>query len=218
MYHRVQLFIFLLIAGNSFAQSNDTLAALQKVRSGLKGGVTIEQILTDNQWMFLHAKTEFRQLIREFANSDRLMMITSSEAGEKITIDGFVKDEKNQPVSDPLVYLYHTDNRGFYAFDTTHVLGNEGDRRQARLFGYLKTDKEGKFILQTIHPKGYPKSSLPSHIHCEIEMAGHSTIITELLFDEDPRLITDQRTRSLQEGFIIGKEKNSVYSYMITLK
>jgi len=116
MYHRVQLFIFLLIAGNSFAQSNDTLAALQKVRSGLKGGVTIEQILTDNQWMFLHAKTEFRQLIREFANSDRLMMITSSEAGEKITIDGFVKDEKNQPVSDPLVYLYHTDNRGFYAF------------------------------------------------------------------------------------------------------
>src|SRR5882672_4885130 len=203
MYYRVQLFFFLFIAGNSFAQSNDTSSSLQQIREILQGNNNVEQILTDNQWMFLHATTEFRQLIKGFAKSSRLIMTTRSETGEKITVNGFVKDEKNQPVSNAIVYVYHTDNRGFYAFDTTHVLGNEGDRRHARLFGYLKTDKEGRFILQTIHPKGYPKSSLPSHIHCEIESPGQHTTITELLFDEDPRLTTDQRTRSQQEGFIV---------------
>ena len=218
MYYRVQLFFFLFITSNSVAQSNDTSTSLQQVRKMLQENTTVEQILTDKQWMFLHAKTEFRQLIKEFAKNNRLVIITPGEAGEKITVNGFVRDEKNQPVSDAIVYVYHTDNRGFYAFDTTHVFGNEGDRRHARLFGYLKTDKEGKFILQTIHPKGYPKSSLPSHIHCEIESPGQHTVITELLFDEDPRLTTDQRTRSQQEGFIIAKEKNNTYSYVITLK
>jgi protocatechuate 3,4-dioxygenase beta subunit len=218
MYYRVQLFFLLLVSGNSFAQSNDSLASLQKARSLLHANTNVEQILTDDQWMFLHAKTEFRQLIKEFGKNSRLTITNNREPGEKITVYGFVKDVNDHPLPEALVYVYHTDNRGFYAFDTTHVMGNEGDRRHARLFGYLKTDKEGRFTLQTIHPKGYPKSSLPSHIHCEIESSGRNTLITELLFDEDARLTPDQRVRSQQEGFIISKEKDGAYSYVITLK
>jgi len=218
MYCRVQLFFLLLISGNLFAQSNDSLASLQKARSLLQSDTSVEQILTDTQWMFLHAKTEFRELIREFGKNSKLTIITNREPGEKINVYGFVKDGNGHPLADAMVYVYHTDNRGFYAFDTTHVLGYEGDRRHARLFGYLKTDNEGRFTLQTIHPKGYPKSSLPSHIHCEIESPGHNTLITELLFDEDPRLTPGQRIRSQQEGFIISKEKDRAYSYVISLK
>jgi protocatechuate 3,4-dioxygenase beta subunit len=50
-------------------------------------------------------------------------------------------------------------------------LQNEGDRRHARLFGYLRTDENGKFEFSTVKPKGYPNSTLPAHIHIEISLS-----------------------------------------------
>lgn len=218
MYYRVQLFLFLLVTANSFAQSVDTAASLQKLQELLKQNTTTEKVLTDDQWMFLHATTAFRQLIKENTKTSKLTIITNREPGQKIKVNVSVKDNTGRPVTNAIVYVYHTDNRGYYAFDTTHVFGNEGDRRHARLFGYLKTDEYGNFFLQTIHPRGYPKSSLPSHIHCEIESVGHDMVITELLFDEDPRLTNELRARSEQQGFMIAKEKEGEYSYSIHLR
>ncbi len=216
MRYLAQLFFSVFFSAVLSAQSKDTTTALQEVKSLLQSGTT-EKILTNDQWMFLHAKTEFRELIKQFAKGSELTIIAPSENGEKINVEGFVKDDKDNPVADAMVYVYHTDNRGYYAFDTTHVFGNEGDRRHARLFGYLKTDEHGKFVLHTIHPRGYPRSVLPSHIHCEIGSPGYNGIITELRFDEDPRLTATQRAQSQSEHFFIAKKENNIYSYTIIL-
>src|SRR5258708_5075859 len=136
MIRRIRLLFFLFLAGRVTGQETDTTLQWQQVQLKLQSGTAVEHILTDNMLMFLHAKTDFRQLIRHFTNTTQLTIITPGEKGERINVIGSVKNEKGQPVRDALVYCYHTDNRGFYAFDTTHVYGNEGDRRHARLFGY----------------------------------------------------------------------------------
>jgi protocatechuate 3,4-dioxygenase beta subunit len=83
----------------------------------------------------------------------------------------------------------------------------EGDRKHSRLFGYLKTDNKGRFELRTIRPAGYPNTDLPAHIHVEISESNDAsgTLVTELQFDDDPRLTAEWRKRSRLEGFQIGK-------------
>jgi protocatechuate 3,4-dioxygenase beta subunit len=104
------------------------------------------------------------------------------------------------------------------------VLQNEGDMRHARLFGYLKTDSDGKFEFETIQPRGYPNSDLPAHIHITVWKNASllNGVSGELLFDDDPRLTPERRQRSLSEGFLIEKNKGTlqvpVYFYAITSK
>ena len=128
--------------------------------------------------------------------------------------------KKNQANQRSTRLFYQTDSRGWYSADRPHVEANEGDRRHARLFGYVITGADGKFELITVKPSGYPNSDLPAHIHIEIEAKGYDNLISELLFDDDPRLEGDRRKRSIQEGFEVAKpgpakaplEQHFVYS------
>lgn len=137
---------------------------------------------------------------------------------------GTVKGTDGKPVADALVYLYHTDSRGWYAADAPHVLQYEGDVRHARLFGYVKTDKDGKFELHTIKPAGYPKSDLPAHIHVHVSMQGYSSFGTEFLFDDDERLKGSIREEAIRNRFMISKPEKATtpyaqqFSYVITLQ
>jgi protocatechuate 3,4-dioxygenase beta subunit len=117
-------------------------------------------------------------------------------------------------VKNAVVYAYHTSAQGWYSDRAAHIEAHEGDRKHARLFGYLTTDDEGKFELQTIRPAGYPDTDLPAHIHVEVEPAEKEagTLVTEIQFDDDPRLTRAWRDRSRKEGFVIaavepGKDK-----------
>jgi protocatechuate 3,4-dioxygenase beta subunit len=71
----------------------------------------------------------------------------------------------------------------------------------------MRTDEDGRFELHTIRPAGYPNSDLPAHIHVEIEPAASNsrTLVTEIQFDNDPRLTAEWRERSRKEGFRIVK-------------
>jgi protocatechuate 3,4-dioxygenase beta subunit len=101
---------------------------------------------------------------------------------------------------------------------------NEGDMRHARLFGYVRTDKDGKFELHTIKPSGYPQSDLPAHIHIHVSADGYQSFVNEFLFDDDERLVGNIRENSIRNDFIIAKpEKGSTpfaqqFSYSITLR
>jgi len=123
-----------------------------------------------------------------------------------------------------LVYLYQTDAKGWYAADAPHILVNEGDMRHARLFGYVKTDKNGRFELHTVKPSGYPQSDLPAHIHVHIDATGFSAFVNEFLFDDDERLIGEIRQSSVRNRFIIAKPGKSSapfeqqFTYNITLE
>jgi protocatechuate 3,4-dioxygenase beta subunit len=69
--------------------------------------------------------------------------------------------------------------------------GNQ--EQSARLFGYLTTDAQGRFEIETIRPGGYPRSDIAQHIHLEIFPRDGSRWITEILFEDDPRVTQETR-------------------------
>jgi len=198
---------------------------LKEAEGKLKSGkATISQILTDKRYDALHPETEFRDVIAKYAKAETISIATDTIPGRKIRVIGVVKNEEGKPVVNALVYLYHTDSRGWYAANSPHVNMNEGDMRHARLFGYVRTDKDGKFELHTIKPSGYPQSDLPAHIHVHITADGYQNFVNEFLFDDDERLVGKIRENSVRNQFIIAKPEKAdkpfeqQFSYMITLQ
>jgi len=189
-----------------------------------KEKVSISSILSDPAYMPLHSNTTFREVIKKHAVAGKTIMVTASEPGRRITVKGEIKKQDGIAIGDALVYVYQTSDKGWYSDTAAHVLQNEGDMRHARLFGYLKTDSDGKFEFETIQPRGYPNSDLPAHIHIAVWKNGNiiNGIPGELLFDEDPRLTTDRRRRSIDAGFQIqkntGTPQNPVYHYSLIIK
>lgn len=208
----------------SFCQLNKD-ALIKEAEEKLKNNkATISQILTDKKYDAVHPETEFRELIKKYCKAEIISIVTDTIPGRKIKVIGTIKNAEGKPIADALIYLYHTDRRGWYAANTPHVSMNEGDMRHARLFGYVKTDKDGKFELHTIKPSGYPQSDLPAHIHVHIEASGYQAVVTEFLFDDDERLVGKIRENAIREKLIIAKpEKASSpfvqqFSYSILLQ
>jgi len=188
------------------------------------GNATISQILTDKKYDAVHSETAFRQLIEKYCKAETISIATDTIPGKKIKVIGAVKDTEGKPVVNALVYLYHTDSRGWYAANSPHVNMNEGDMRHARLFGYVRTNKDGKFELHTIKPSGYPQSDLPAHIHVHVTAEGYSSFVNEFLFDDDERLVGKIRENSVRNQFIIAKPEKAespfaqTFSYFINLR
>ena len=208
----------------SFCQVNkETL--IKEAEENLKHNkASISQILTDKKYDAVHPETSFRELIKKYCKPEIISIATDTIPGKKIKVIGTVKNVEGKPIADALVYLYHTDARGWYAADAPHVSMNEGDMRHARLFGYVKTDKDGKFELHTIKPSGYPQSDLPAHIHVHIDATGFQSFVTEFLFNDDERLIGKIRENSIRSNFMISKPEKTEspfaqkFSYAITLQ
>jgi protocatechuate 3,4-dioxygenase beta subunit len=187
-----------------------------------KGQTTISKILSDEKYMHLHALTPFRDVIKKYAQQEKVTMVTPTEPGKRVTVKVTITTG-NKPLNDALVYLYHTSAKGWYSDTGAHIHLYEGDVRHARLFCYVKTDDKGKIEIETIQPAGYPNSDLPAHIHIAVSKNGVnvSGVPGELLFDDDPRLTPERKNRSLQEGFMIEKNTGGagkpVYLYHIQL-
>jgi protocatechuate 3,4-dioxygenase beta subunit len=188
-------------------ESEATRALIDKAKRALESGQSATSVLTDPSFLPAHEWSRFRKLIREFAPVGRATIITPIEPGERLTVTGKVVGKGGQRVSQAVMYFYQTSAKGWYSDRAAHYSGHEGDRKHARLFGYLKTDDTGGFELHTIRPAGYPNADLPAHIHVEIEGASKEkgSLITEIQFDDDPRLTPAWRSRSQQEGFVIAR-------------
>jgi protocatechuate 3,4-dioxygenase beta subunit len=115
------------------------------------------------------------------------------------------RDAAGEPIMDALLYLYHTSAKGWYSDKAAHIQANSGDVKHARLFGYMRTDQDGRAEVHTIRPSGYPQSELPAHIHLGLDAGGKSLPVGEIQFDDDPRLTPAQRKHSAQEGAMIVK-------------
>jgi protocatechuate 3,4-dioxygenase beta subunit len=190
-------------------ETDEMKRLIDQVKELLDSGKSTTALLTDPQFMPAHEYARFRALIRASAQSSETTLITPNEPGSPLRVSGRVTDVNGQPVRGAIVYVYHTSAKGWYSDRAAHVEGNEGDRKHARLFGYLKTNENGAFEIHTIRPGGYPNSNLPAHIHVEIEPPGTSAAgqVTEIQFDDDLRLTPEMRRRSQQEGFVIAKVK-----------
>lgn len=219
----ILFFACILLVVAATGQSNESL--LEEAAGKLSTGQSsVSAILTSTAYAGLHHLEDFREMVKKYATTEKLEITPAGEPGKRIKVIGKLVDTSGDPLPYVLIYLYQTDAKGWYAADRPHVGGSEGDRKQARLFGYLKTGKDGMFELHTIKPSGYPLSELPAHIHVEIlDVPGYRPLITEFLFDDDERLVGPVREAGLRNRFIISKPGKSSppfdqeFSYTITL-
>lgn len=169
---------------------------------------TTTGLLKDVKLVKAHEYPRFRKLVRENADTGKTTIVTIDEPGQRLRVTGRVFDAAGKPAANALIYMYQTNSDGWYSDKAYHISGNEGDHRHARLFGYLRTDREGRYELETIKPSGYPGSELPGHIHMFVDIGeGESQqhIGTEIQFDDDPRLTPTMRQRSEKERAVIVK-------------
>jgi len=198
----------------------DVIAGIDKDLSEKRK--TISEVLADTGLMYLHSLTPFREVIKKNANAQEVTIYTPVEPVVRIVVNGQVRDKVGKPLNNLLVYFYHTSDKGWYSDTGVHILEREGDHRHARLFGYVKTDPQGKFIIHTIRPNGYPKSDLAAHIHIQMWKEDGTPLLGipgELQFADDVRMTEARKKKSMEEGFLIadntGTKAKPVYNYFI---
>lgn len=187
--------------GEPTAEVAKRIAALREALAG--GKVELAVVLADPANTDLRAYKAFREVVRDQAKAVRTPMVPRGEAGEKLRVAGSTVDAQGKPLAGVLVYAYQTSAKGWYSDRAPHISGDSGDVKHARLFAYTLSDANGAFALDTVRPGGYPRSTLPCHIHIHFEHAALQTRVTEILFDDDPRLIESERAQLRSQGFVI---------------
>ena len=168
-----------------------------------EGKTTANEILTDPASNELRPYPAFRELIAKYAPVGRAVMTPKDELGVALLATVRVVDRAGKPYADARVYAYQTSAKGWYAAEAPHVSGNSSDTRFARLFTHGITDADGRCELVTVHPAGYPRSDLPSHIHLGLEGRAGDERWTEIRFEDCPRMTLAVREESLRSGFVV---------------
>lgn len=166
-------------------------------------GASNSELLSAQSFMPGHEWPRFRALIRKHAQPSKTVIVSAQEPGEPLVVSGLVRNKQQTPLGGATVYFYQTSSRGWYSDKAPHISGMGGDQRHARLFGYLQTNPAGAFEFSTVRPAGYPRSTLPQHIHVEISSpdTGSRVRVTEIQFEDDPRLTAEMRQESLNQRF-----------------
>ena len=167
------------------------------------GKTTTNEILADPESGALRPYPAFRELVAKHATVGRAVLTPRGEPGVAMLATVRVVDRAGKPYPGARVYAYQTSARGWYAAEAPHVSGNSGDTRFARLFTHGVTDADGRCELVTVHPAGYPRTDLPSHIHLALEGKDGDERWTEIRFEDCPRMTPSVRDESLRAGFVV---------------
>jgi len=121
-----------------------------------------------------------------------------NEPGEALLISGIIyKPDGKTPAPGVILYVYHTDNTGNYSPSSDQKLG----KRHGHLRGWMKTDAQGRYQFKTIRPASYPSRQAPQHIHPIIQESNNTLYwIDEYLFEDDPLLTAEERSRQEKRG------------------
>lgn len=112
----------------------------------------------DPAWV---AQYHAAQAERPAALSSQARIAPAGEPGRPLLVEGRVyRPDGKTPAAGVTVFAYQTDAEGLY-----HRAGERG----WRLKGWVVTDAEGGFRLETIRPASYPDSTVPQHIHLTLE-------------------------------------------------
>ncbi len=112
------------------------------------------------------------------------------EPGQRLVLEGTVFEPDGvTPAAGVLLYVYHTNAEGRYEA-RGEVPGNE--RRHGALRGWLRTDENGRYRVETIKPAPYPNRREPAHIHVTVTPpGGEEDWVDSVKFADDP-LVTDR--------------------------
>jgi protocatechuate 3,4-dioxygenase beta subunit len=131
-----------------------------------------------------------------FPPTDNIAVNKGKEAlGERIIVEGHVRDEDGRPVQNSMVEIWQANAAGRY--------NHERDQHDAPLdpdfkgIGRVYTDAHGAYRFITIKPGAYPWGNhanawRPNHIHFSLFGPGYATrLITQMYFPGDPLLPLD---------------------------
>jgi hypothetical protein len=154
-------------------------AALDALEAALKAGACSGRALADAAFADLHVTQRFRNLMRDHARLSEITLTIPNEPGDKLRVTGVVRDSSGKPIAGALVGAYHTDAKGIYS---------EQGSAAPRLFGYMRTDAEGRFAFNTIRPASYPgrPHEFDQHIHYVVSAPGYRERQTANSFADDP--------------------------------
>jgi len=126
--------------------------------------------------------------------------ISEGLAGDRLLIEGTVKNTEGVPVPGAIVDIWHSDPEGYY-----DVQGPAGAPLNMR--GRLHADAEGNFWCRTIVPAPYPIPNdgpvgqmlehqgrhpyRPAHVHFMIAADGCETLTTHVFLSHSPYLDSD---------------------------
>jgi protocatechuate 3,4-dioxygenase beta subunit len=110
--------------------------------------------------------------------------------GERITVAGFVFDNRCRPLAGSLVEIWHADENGDY------------DSVGFRLRGHQFTDAQGRWWFNTIIPALYPGRT--RHFHFKVQRPGGRLLTTQLYF---PAEIRNAGDRLFHEALVLDLRK-----------
>lgn len=114
--------------------------------------------------------------------------------GEKVILNGVVRDENCRPVKGALVEIWQACDTGKY--------NHPGDPNTASLdpdfqyWGQTLTDEQGRYSFKTIKPGAYPATNTwvrPPHIHMKVNLRGFEELTTQAYFAEEKQLNAGDR-------------------------
>jgi protocatechuate 3,4-dioxygenase beta subunit len=118
----------------------------------------------------------------------------ASEPGEPIEIEGFVwQADRRTPAPDVVIFAYHTDAHGLYNHPNSPF--------NPRLYGWIKTDPQGRYRFRSIKPAPYPQLDTPAHIHVSLFGDGVPEYwVDDYWFAGDPLITPQQRAHLTGRG------------------
>lgn len=123
--------------------------------------------------------------------------IGKNEPGEPMIIEGVIyKKDGKTPAPGVILYVYHTDAKGYYS----NLPGEKGNRH-GHLRAWIKTGADGKYKFTTIRPAQYPNETIAAHVHPIIKEPGLTRYyVDEYLFEGDQYLTDQERKRQEKRG------------------
>lgn len=112
-----------------------------------------------------------------------------NEKGQKLVVTGTVFQLDGKTTApNVIIYYWQTDNEGYYS---PKAGMDEAAKKHGHIRGWVKTDADGKYTINTIRPAPYPNDVLPAHIHLSIKEPDVSNeyYVDEINFDDDKLLI-----------------------------
>ena len=138
--------------------------------------------------------------------SSSVVIAGNNEPGERLVLTGRVLHRDGRtPAPNVILYAYHTNAAGIYP-----KRGNEtgNARRHGYLRGWLRTDGQGRYRIETIRPGTYPSRVDPAHVHVVVGAPeGEEQYVDDFVFADDP--LVDDRYR--------GRVRNRGGSGIVTL-
>ena len=104
---------------------------------------------------------------------------------QKLILTGTIfQPDGKTPAPEVIIYYWHTDDNGLYSAN------NETPKKakeHGKLRGWVKSDKNGNYIIKTSRPAAYPNDNIPQHIHLSIKEPNITNqYYADLYFDDDP--------------------------------